>query len=89
MFSWFSGFVVEGVFRESVVVHSLKLVGPILFVFGSYSCIPRISSSFLMVSLLILSSLVYLVTLLRKRISAASRRVMSSNNQRSLFSQKQ
>ena len=41
------------------------------------SCIPEISSSFLMTSLLILSSLVYPVTLLRKRISAASRRVMS------------
>ena len=39
-------------------------------------CIPEISS-FLMTSLLILSSLVYPLTLLRKRISAASRRVMS------------
>ena len=39
--------------------------------------IPEISSSSLMTSLLILSSLVYPVTLLRKRISAASRRVMS------------
>ena len=41
------------------------------------SCIPEISSSFLMTSLLILSSLVYPVTFLRKLISAASRRVMS------------
>ena len=41
------------------------------------SCIPEISSSFLMTSLLILSSLVYPLTLLTKRISAASRRVMS------------
>jgi hypothetical protein len=41
------------------------------------SCIPEISSCFLMTSLLILSSLVYLLTLHRKLISAASRRVMS------------
>ena len=41
------------------------------------SCIPEISSSCLMSLLLILSSLVYPVTLLRKRISAASRRVIS------------
>ena len=41
------------------------------------SRIPAISSSFLMTSLLILSSLVYPVTLHRKRISAASRLVMS------------
>ena len=40
------------------------------------SCIPEISSSFLITSLLILSSLVYPLTLLRKRISAASRRVI-------------
>jgi len=31
-----SGFVVEGVFRESVVIHSFKVVDPILFVFDSY-----------------------------------------------------
>ena len=31
-----SGFVVEGVFRESVVIHSLKVVDPILFAFCSY-----------------------------------------------------
>ena len=41
------------------------------------SCIPGISSSFLMISLLILSSLVYPLILLIKRISAASRRVIS------------
>jgi len=41
------------------------------------SCIPEISSSFLMTSLLVLSSFVYPLTILRKRISAASRRVMS------------
>ena len=41
------------------------------------SCIPEISSSCLMSWLLILSSLVYPVTLLRKRISAASRPVIS------------
>jgi len=41
------------------------------------SCIPEISSSFLVTSLLILSSLVYPVTVLRKRISAASRPVIS------------
>ena len=41
------------------------------------SCIPEISSSFVMSSLLTLSSLVYPVALLRKRISAVSRRVMS------------
>ena len=28
-------FVVEGVFRESGVVHSFKMVDPVLFVFGS------------------------------------------------------
>ena len=31
-----SWFVVEGVIRQSVVIHSLKAVDPILFVFGSY-----------------------------------------------------
>ena len=41
------------------------------------SCITEISSSFLTTLLLILSSLVYPVTLLRKRISTSSRRVMS------------
>ena len=40
-------------------------------------CIPEIPSSCLMSSLLILSSLVYPVTLLRKCISAASRPVIS------------
>jgi hypothetical protein len=41
------------------------------------SCIPETSSSFLIISLHILSSLVYPLTFLRKRISAASRQVMS------------
>jgi len=31
-----SGFVVEGVFRESGVVHSFKVVDPVLFVFYIY-----------------------------------------------------
>ena len=31
-----SGFVVKGVFRQSVVIHSLKVVDPILFVIGYY-----------------------------------------------------
>jgi len=31
-----SGFVVEDVFQESVVIHSFKQNGPILFVFGSH-----------------------------------------------------
>jgi len=31
-----SGFVVEGVIRQSVVINSLKVVDPILFAFGSY-----------------------------------------------------
>jgi hypothetical protein len=41
------------------------------------SCVPEIYSSFLITSLLILSSLLYPLTLLNKHISAASRRVMS------------
>ena len=41
MISSSSRFVVEGVFRESDVVHSFKMVDPVLFVF-----IPEISSSF-------------------------------------------
>ena len=70
-------FVVEGVFWVlSGVVHSFKMVDPVLLYLSLTSCIPEISSSFLMTSLLILSSLVYPLTLLRKRISAASRRVM-------------
>jgi len=34
--SSFSRFVVEGVFRKSGVVHSFKMVDPVLFVFGSH-----------------------------------------------------
>jgi len=36
MISSFSRFVVEGVFRKSGVVHSFKVVHPVLFVFGSH-----------------------------------------------------
>ena len=71
-----SSFVVEGVFPESCVVHSFKMVDPVLCL-ALTSYISEISSSFLTTSLLILSSLVYPLTLLRKRIFAASRRVMS------------
>jgi hypothetical protein len=63
--------------RKSGVVHSFEVVDPVLFVFGSHVCIPDIFSSFLMTSLHILSSLVYPLTLLRKRISAASRQVIT------------
>ena len=64
-------------FRESGVGHSFKIVNPVLFVFGSHVLYSKISGSFLITSLLILSSLVYPVTLLIKCVSAASRRVMS------------
>ena len=47
MISSSSRFVVEGVFRESGVVHSFKMVDPVLFVFESH-IFPEISSSFLM-----------------------------------------
>jgi len=30
------GFVIEDMFQESVVIHSFKVVDPILLVFGSY-----------------------------------------------------
>ena len=76
-FSSSSRFVVEGVFRQSGVVHSFKMVDPVLFVFKSHVLYSRDLYFFLMASLLILSSLVYRLTLLRKRISAASRSVMS------------
>ena len=59
----------------------LSILSRLLIQFCFYlsltSCVLEISSSFLTTSLLILSSLVYPITLLRKRISAASRRVMS------------
>jgi hypothetical protein len=50
--------VFEGVFREAGVIHSFKMVDSILFVFDALlsSCIPEISSPFLMISLLILST---------------------------------
>ena len=41
------------------------------------SCVPEISSPFLMTSILILSSLLYHLIFIRKRKCAASRRVMS------------
>ena len=71
------GFVGEGVFRQSGVVFLSRWLIQFCLYFSLTSCIPEISSSCLMSSLLILSNLVYPVTLLRKRISAASRRVMS------------
>jgi hypothetical protein len=70
-----SRLVVDGVFRKSGVVHSFKMVDPLLFVFGSHVLYSRDLQFFS--SLPILFSLVYPLTLLRKRISAASRRVMS------------
>ena len=73
-------FVVEGVFRKSDVVHSFEMVDPVFMYLDFTFCIPEISSSFLMTSLLILSSLVYPLTLLRKCISAASRRVLNISN---------
>ena len=76
-FSSSSRFVVEGVFRESVI-SSLKVADPILFVFGSYILYSRnlqfFSCDF---ASFFLSSLVYPLTLLRQSISAASRRDMS------------
>jgi len=72
-----SRFVVKGVFRESGVVHFSRWLIQFCLCLSLTSCIPEISSSFLMTSLPILFSLVYPLTLLRKRISAASRRVMS------------
>jgi hypothetical protein len=69
--------VIEGVFRKSGVVHSFKMVDPVLVVFGFHVLYSRDLCFFLITSLLILSNLVYPLTLLRKRISAASRQVMS------------
>ena len=72
-----SRFVVEGVFRQSGVVHSFKVVDPVLFVFESHVLYSRDLQFFPYVFAYYLSSLVYPVTLHRKRISAASRPVMS------------
>jgi hypothetical protein len=36
-----SRFVVEGVFRKSGVVHSFKVIDPVLFVFGSHGLYSR------------------------------------------------
>jgi hypothetical protein len=71
-----SRLVSEGVIRESSVIHSFKMVDPSLFLVLT-SCIQEISSSFLMISLLVLFSVVYPLKLIRKRNSAASRRLMS------------
>ena len=60
-----SKFVVEGVFRKSGVVLSFKMVDLVLFCVDLTSFNPDISSYFLITSLLILSSLVYPLTLLR------------------------
>jgi len=68
-----SGFEAEGVFQESVVIYSLNFV----CIWFLHLVFQGSLVLFFMISLLILSSLVYLLTLLRKRISAASRRVMS------------
>ena len=68
-----SSFVVEGVFRQSGVVRSFKVVYLVLFVFESHVCIPLISRS----SLHILYSLVHPVTLHRKHISAPARQDIS------------
>ena len=38
--------VVEGVFRESDVVHSIKMVDPVLFVFGSHVFHQRLKKNF-------------------------------------------
>ena len=64
-------------FRESGVVHSFKMVDPVLLCLDLTSCIPEISSYFLITSLLVLFSRVYPLTFLRKRISAASTRILS------------
>jgi hypothetical protein len=48
------------VFREYGVVHSFEMVDPVLCL-DLTSCIPEIFSSFLMASLLILSSLVIII----------------------------
>ena len=64
-------------FRQSGVVRSFKVVDPALFVFESHVLYSRDLWFFPYDSLLILSSLVCPVTLLRNRISAASRPVLS------------
>jgi hypothetical protein len=64
-----SGSLVLSIFSTWLIQFCLRL--------AVTSCIAEIFSSFHMTSLLTLSSLVYHLTLLRKRISAASRRVIS------------
>ena len=75
--SSYSRFLVEGVFRQSGVVHSFKVVDPVLFVLESHVFYSRDLQFFPYDIAFILSSLVYAVTLLRKRNCAASRSVMS------------
>ena len=64
-------FIFEDVFRQSGVVHSFKMVDPVLFVFGFQILYSRDVWFFLMVPFLILSNLLYPLTLLKKRVSAA------------------
>jgi hypothetical protein len=52
-----SSFVVEGVFRNSGVVHSFKVVDPLLFVFGSHVLYIQGCSSLLMSTLFSLGGL--------------------------------
>jgi len=69
MISSSSRFVVETVFRKSGVVLSFKTVDPLCLCLDLTSCIPEIYISFLITSLLILSSIVYPLTLLSKLFS--------------------
>ena len=65
--------VVEGVFRESGVAHSFKVVDPVLFVFESHVLYSRISSSFLMASLIYIYIYDYIIILWHhRRISGPS-----------------
>jgi hypothetical protein len=72
-----SRFVAEDVFRQSVLSILSKWLIQFCLCLDLTSCIPEICSSFRITSLLILSSLVYPLTRLRKRICAASRPVIS------------
>jgi hypothetical protein len=72
-----SRFVAKAVFQQSGAVRSFKMIDPVLFVFGFHVLYSTDIQFFFMTSLLIFPSLVYSLTLLRKRISAASRRVTS------------
>ena len=70
-----SRFVVEGVFRESGVVYFSRWLIQFCLYLSLVSCIPEISSSFLMASLLVSSSLVYPVTLHTKLFNKSGGRV--------------